>query len=131
MNIDESIKIMEHSLKVDNGIYTNKEKEALQTLLKHTKDNNVEWKKNLLQDLCKINLFKGKYDALNGNEHYMYGINSVMEHIAYSISDSEGYRYNEMFYENLLNSQKKARQKFKKRSLIWKLKNLHLWKKLS
>lgn len=36
----------------------------------------------VFNDLCKCRLFEGHYDAVNGNEQYMGGIETVMEVIA-------------------------------------------------
>lgn len=66
----------------------------------------------VFQDLISSNapsLFKGKYDAKNGNEKYMYGINAVMEFIAYK-ADSTEETYNsfsDMFMENMIQSKER------------------------
>lgn len=52
-------------------------------------------------------LLQGHYDAKNGNEKYMLGVNMVMEFIAYKVSDENGDKFSEMFYKNILDSQKK------------------------
>ena len=64
--------------------------------------------KIVLEDLLdkNIGLLQGKYDAINGNKHFMYGINVVMSAIAYSISDEVGGRFDCMFYENMEKSKK-------------------------
>lgn len=36
----------------------------------------------VFNDLCKCRMFLGFYDAINGNPHYMHGIETVMEVIA-------------------------------------------------
>lgn len=68
----------------------------------------VEAYKVVLEDLLNknIGLLQGKYDAVNGNKHFMYGINVVMSAIAYSISDEVGGRFDCMFYENMEKSKK-------------------------
>lgn len=58
-----------------------------------------------------LNMFKGIYDAKNGSKSYMYGINTVLEYIAYRISDEEGDKFSEMFIQNLIESETKASQK--------------------
>lgn len=35
------------------------------------------------EELTKISLFCGRYDAEHASDQYMYGIATVMEHIAY------------------------------------------------
>ena len=61
----------------------------------------------VFMNLCKCGLFIGKYDARNGNEHFMYGINTVMECLAYLISDKVGDTFNEAFFRNMEKSEKK------------------------
>lgn len=53
-------------------------------------------------------LLVGKYDARNGNNHFMFGIGMVMEWIAYSVSDADGDAFSELFTNNLIESEKKA-----------------------
>ena len=38
--------------------------------------------KQVLEDLMKITMFTGKYDAANGSKDFMYGILTVMDVIA-------------------------------------------------
>lgn len=54
-------------------------------------------------------LLVGKYDAKNGNEKYMFGIDTVMEWIAYKVSEAQGDDFSELFTKNMVESQKKAR----------------------
>lgn len=37
----------------------------------------------VFSDLCECPMFQGHYDAANGNPHFMHGIGTVMEVIAY------------------------------------------------
>ena len=69
----------------------------------------VEAYKIVLEDLLdkNIGILRGKYDAVNGNKYFMYGINLVISAIAYSISDEVGDRFDCMFYENMEKSKKK------------------------
>ena len=64
--------------------------------------------KNIFEELKTCNLFVGKYDAKNGNKHYMYGINSVMECLAYMIDEKYGDNFSKEFFENMLTSEEKA-----------------------
>lgn len=41
------------------------------------------------KDLMQNPMFRGSYDATNGNEHYMYGISAVMESIAWNAGGNE------------------------------------------
>lgn len=74
---------------------------------------------NTLQDAYRIvfndmmnsgcGLLVGKYDAKNGNEKYMFGVDTVMEWIAYKVSEAQGDDFSELFTKNMVESQKKAR----------------------
>lgn len=54
-------------------------------------------------------LLVGKYDAKNGNEKYMFGVDTIMEWIAYKVSEAQGDDFSELFTKNMVESQKKAR----------------------
>ena len=60
----------------------------------------------VLKDLCKCNLFIGKYDVKNGKEDFMYGISTVMEEIAYSVNNNVGDRFTDIFLKNMIKSEK-------------------------
>lgn len=55
-------------------------------------------------------LLVGKYDAKNGDEKFMYGIDVVMEWIAYRASEKQGEEFSTMFFDNMIESQEKARK---------------------
>ena len=52
-------------------------------------------------------LLVGKYDAKNGNEKFMYGISTVMEFIAYRVSEADGDAFSDLFVKNMIKSEKK------------------------
>lgn len=58
--------------------------------------------KIVLEDMKKCDLLCGKYDAKNGNEHFMYGVALVMEWIATRAEDEE---FCKKFDENLIGSE--------------------------
>lgn len=60
-------------------------------------------------DLSKLNMFMGTYDAKNGSELYMYGISAVMENIAYHADKLE--EFEKIFFENIEKSVDKAQKK--------------------
>lgn len=65
--------------------------------------------KLVYDDLIKCNMFKGIYDAVNGNISFMNGVACVMEVVA----DGAG-QYDEfcdIFSDNILKSKKKAKTK--------------------
>lgn len=63
--------------------------------------------KMVLKDMVENGpgFFVGKYDATNGNKHFMYGIETVMEFIAYKAEQEE---FDNLFLENLIKSEKNA-----------------------
>lgn len=69
--------------------------------------------KIVFEDIMKYgpDLFKGIYDAKNGKEEYMYGINSVMEFIAITADEKCYDEFDEMFLKNMIKSKKKALQR--------------------
>lgn len=56
-------------------------------------------------------LLVGKYDAKNGDEKFMHGIDVVMEWIAYRTSEKQGEEFSAMFFDNMIESQEKASDK--------------------
>jgi len=69
-------------------------------------DDKEEAFKTVLEELKKIRLFTGLYDARKGNDQFMYGVQMVMEHIAYMAGEYEG--FDDMFTKNLFKSMDKA-----------------------
>lgn len=53
-------------------------------------------------------MFVGQYDAKNGSDQFMHGICTVMEHLAYSVSDEDGYAFSDLFTKNMVESEKKV-----------------------
>lgn len=59
----------------------------------------------VLKDLSKISMFRGVYDAVNGDEVFMYGIGTVMETIAF---EAEDFNFEQTFNDNMTRSEIKA-----------------------
>lgn len=59
-------------------------------------------------ELIKIPMFRGIYDAKNGSIDFMNGVACVMEEIAYSISNDIGEGYAIVSTHNMVQSEKKA-----------------------
>lgn len=59
-------------------------------------------------DEMSIGIFIGKYDAKHGNISFMNGVETVMEYLAYSVSDEYGKKFNAEFTKNILDSQQKV-----------------------
>lgn len=53
-------------------------------------------------------LLVGQYDAKNGKEDFMHGIATVMEWIAYRVSEEQGDDFSDLFVKNLIESEKKV-----------------------
>lgn len=50
-------------------------------------------------------LWVGKYDAKHGRKDFMFGIGTVMEYIAYQVSEKEGRRFLVKFANNMVESE--------------------------
>lgn len=59
-------------------------------------------------ELIKNPMFKGTYDAKHGDEHFMYGICTVMEVIANNISEEKYDEYSTLWVDNMLKSENKS-----------------------
>ena len=53
-------------------------------------------------------MFVGNYDAKNGSDKFMYGISTVMEYIAYKVSDEQGNKFVDLFLKNMVASEQKS-----------------------
>ena len=59
----------------------------------------------VFHDLCQGRMFQGHYDAVNGNPHYMHGIETVMEVIANrAYGEDFAERFSNEFCDNMLRS---------------------------
>ena len=70
--------------------------------------NKKEAFKIVFNELTKNNLFIGNYDARHGNNHFMYGIETVMDAIAANISDEFYDNFDDTFVKNMIKSEEKA-----------------------
>lgn len=57
-----------------------------------------------------IGLFLGKFDAKNGNEKFMYGINTIMEFIALESSEADYNSFQEIWFKNFQESIDKVKK---------------------
>lgn len=60
----------------------------------------------VLSELSKIRLFRGHYDAVNGNDHFINGIWTVMELIADRADKYD--EFGDLFFQNVIESQARA-----------------------
>lgn len=58
-----------------------------------------------------VGLFLGRFDARNGDDHFMHGVCTVMEFLAYSVNDAEGDAFCEIWGENFQRSLDKAKER--------------------
>ena len=70
--------------------------------------NKSEAYKMVFDDLIQCNLFRGIYDAKNGNKYFMYGIATVIEYIAHSVSEECLEKFNKEFTQNMIASVEKT-----------------------
>lgn len=63
--------------------------------------------KDLVEEMSECDLFIGKYDSKHGNKRYMNGIYTVMEYLAYKVSEEYGDNFSDMFIKNLVDSERK------------------------
>lgn len=73
--------------------------------------NKTEAFKIVYDELKKVPMFTGKYDAINGNEDFMFGICTVMEYIAYEVNEPTYEEFSTMWVGNVLDSFAKANKK--------------------
>ena len=64
--------------------------------------------KELIEEMSQCGLFVGRYDAKNGSPQFMHGISTVMEYLAYKVSEEYGEQFSEKFLNNLIESEKKV-----------------------
>lgn len=60
--------------------------------------------KHVLDDLMQIRMFRGIYDAKNGDSHFMNGIDTVMSYIADKAEDED---FLDLFLTNMVLSENK------------------------
>lgn len=70
--------------------------------------NKTEAYKIVFEDLKKYELFTGKYDVRHDSEKYMYGIATVMEVIAFGVSEDVHDEFDIMFINNMIESERRA-----------------------
>ena len=67
--------------------------------------------KKLLEEMKKVDIFIGKFDAENGSWEFMSGVSCVMEYLAREVSHEYFLEFNKEFTKNFMESIDKARQK--------------------
>lgn len=67
--------------------------------------------KLVFDELIKCDMFKGIYDAKNGNADYMYGILTIMENIAINVSEDCYENFTKEFTKNMVESENRVNHK--------------------
>ena len=63
-------------------------------------DNEREVLKKIVENMRECGLFVGKFDVKNEVLHFMYGIETVMEHLTSLISEEYCHKYEKEFINN-------------------------------
>ena len=63
--------------------------------------------KIVYNDLMKMSICRGVYDAKHGQVSFMHGISLVMEAIAYRVNERTGDEFVDTFLENMTKSKEK------------------------
>lgn len=72
---------------------------------------NQEEKKvvqKVVDGMAECGLLYGHYNAKNGRTEFMHGIATVMEYLAYLVSDDYGAEFEKIFIKNMEESENKA-----------------------
>lgn len=65
--------------------------------------------KEVIDELMAMSgIFNGTYDAKNGNEHFMYGVSTVLTALAFNVSEEYADEVEEIFFKNMEKSQEKV-----------------------
>lgn len=57
-----------------------------------------------------IGFFVGRFDAVNGNRDFMYGISALMDFIAFESSEADYETFQEIWFKNFQESLDKVQQ---------------------
>ena len=79
-------------------------KELKRLRTEHEARANKESARYVFDELLNCSLFRGVYDARNGKEDFMYGVCTVMENIAYMISEEAHDKFDTEFMANMSKS---------------------------
>ena len=68
---------------------------------------NKEEIRQLVSKMMEYPMFRGEYDAENGDESFMYGIATVMEYLSSQVDDTFCQNVSDVFNRNMVKSQEK------------------------
>ena len=69
-----------------------------------TEEQKVVAKEIFEQMIFDVEMFRGRYDAKNGDEHFMLGISTPLTYFAYMIDEEYGENFDAMFMKNMKKS---------------------------
>lgn len=78
--------------------------------MKELNTNEKEMLKGIIEEMRECKMFNGIYNAKNGSAQFMYGISTVMEYLAYRVSDEYGDSFSDTFVNNLIASEQKVEE---------------------
>ena len=67
--------------------------------------------KIVYEELKKVPMFMGKFDAINGNENFMFGVCAVMEYITSQVNEPTYEEFSIAWVTNIFQSYDNAKQK--------------------
>lgn len=70
------------------------------------KDELIRAYEMVYNDLMEDEMCRGVYDAKDGDVHFMYGISCVLSAIARKVSPKTYEEFSDIFFKNLVKSQK-------------------------
>ena len=73
-------------------------------MFKLTNEQKAVAKEFFFQMISDVDMFRGHYDAKNGDEHFMFGISIPLNYLAYAIDEEYGERFDSMFMKNMCES---------------------------
>lgn len=73
-----------------------------------TNEQKAVAKEIFFQMISDVDMFRGHYDAKNGNEHFMLGISTPLTYLAYTIDEECGREFDSMFMKNMQKSIEEA-----------------------
>lgn len=77
-------------------------------MIKLTNEQKTVVKEVFEEMIFDIEMFRGRYDAKNGDEHFMFGISTPLTYLAYAIDEEYGERFDSMFMKNMTKSIEEA-----------------------
>ena len=66
--------------------------------------------RQLVLEMMECPMFRGEYDAKDGNESFMYGITTVIEYLASLVDDTFCQEVSDTFTHNMAKSQDKIQK---------------------